>query len=71
MGNCGEVGWLWFPKDDRPKREKGRSEMAGGPWLSGSGRAKSKDPGGWWLRFLKILKWGPRLLWFKREHDDS
>lgn len=22
------------------------SEMVGGPWLSGSGRGKSKDPGG-------------------------
>ena len=22
------------------------SDMAGGPWLSGSGRAKAKDPGG-------------------------
>ena len=58
-GQLRKAGWLWFPKDERPKREKGGSEMAGGPWLSGSGRAKSKDPGGWWLRFLKIPKWGP------------
>jgi len=45
-------------KDERPKGEKGGSEMAGGPWLSGSGRAKAKDPGGWWLCFKKISEVG-------------
>jgi hypothetical protein len=38
--------FCWFPKDERPKGEKGSFQMAGGPWLSGSGRAKAKDPGG-------------------------
>jgi hypothetical protein len=46
LGSCGVAGWLWFPKDERPKREKGPFQMAGGPWLSSSGRTKAKDPRG-------------------------
>lgn len=65
MGSCGEAGWLCFPKGERSKGEKGRSEMAGGPWLSGSRRAETKDPGGWQLRFQKI-KGGLRLLFALR-----
>jgi hypothetical protein len=53
------------------KKGEGRIWNGGGSWFSGSGRAKSKTPGGWRLRFLKILKWGLRLLWFKREHGGS
>jgi hypothetical protein len=49
LGSCGEAGWLWFSKDERPKGEKGPFQMAGGPWLSSSGRAKAKDHGGRWL----------------------
>ena len=30
LGSCGEAGWLWFPKDERPKGEKGPFPMAGG-----------------------------------------
>jgi hypothetical protein len=53
MGSCGEVGWLWFPKDERSKGEKEGSKMAGGPWLSGSRRAKAKDPEGTTTIFQK------------------
>jgi hypothetical protein len=70
-------GQLWrgrlvlVSEDERPKGEKGGSEMATGPWLSSSGRAKAKDPGGRWLCLKKNQKWGLRLLWLKREHDGS
>jgi len=30
LGSCGEAGWLWFPKDERPKGGKGPFPMAGG-----------------------------------------
>jgi hypothetical protein len=52
-------GQLWrgrlalVSKDERSKGEKGGSEMAAGPWLSSSGRAKAKDPGGRRLCFKK------------------
>ena len=57
MCNCGEASWFWCLKDDRPKGEKRESEMTvGGPWLSGSGRAKAKDPEGTTTVFLKNPK---------------
>ena len=55
-------GQLWrgrlalVSKDERSKGEKGGSEMAGGLWLSRSGRAKAKDPGGRWLCFKKNIR---------------
>ena len=36
MGSCGEAGWLWFLKDERPKMENRGFETVGGPWLSSS-----------------------------------
>jgi hypothetical protein len=46
--------------------------MARGPWLSGSRRAKAKDPEGTTTMFQKkYKKWGLRLLWLKREYETT
>lgn len=30
LGSCGEVGWLWFSKDERPKGGEGLLSNGGG-----------------------------------------
>jgi len=72
MGSCGEVGWLWFPKDERSKGEKGGSEMVGVLGSLVLEEQKPRTPRGQRLCFKKkYKKWGLWLLWLKREHDNS
>ena len=44
-GSCSQGGG-WFRLEKSQPGKMWGSDMAGGPWLSGSGRAKAKDPRG-------------------------
>lgn len=65
-------GQLWrgrlvlVSEDERPKGEKGGSEMATGPWLSSSGRAKKpRTPGDGGFVSKTNESGGLRLLWLQ------